>query len=271
MRRTGLLIPLLVTGCTQGSPAPPPSAPADGAPVLQLTSRCYGECSSVEPLGLPDVVVYADGVVVRVNRAVAAPTATLATGKVGDEELAELLDLARDADLEDGASETLGFREVGFADGSGDVLTARIGGGTTTVESPQSYDAQLDRYSTDPERREALRTLGRALRSLETSGPYAAPGLVVRATPRGPGAGDAARWPGPPLASLPEDGDGRCGVVSGVQAEEVQAAVADDGFPTAYADAGVAWLVEARPLLPHEDDCADVQQTVSTSRGPDGE
>ncbi len=235
-------------------------------PVLQLSSVCYGACAWTDPLGLPDVVVYGDGRVVRTSHAPPDPRPTFSTGQVPPDRVAGLAAQARGAGLSGGIRTTLEFRQVAFADGGGDVLSSRVDGKQTTVESPQSYDATLDADSTDPARRAALRDLAGALRALTAEAPYEDDRVVLRATPRPDGEGQAVPWTGPRLVDLPNDGNGRCVVLTGEPARATLAAVAQDAFPTVYQEAGREFRVEARPVLPHERTCAEVDETVRTNR-----
>lgn len=240
-------------------------APAGGAPLLALHQPCYGLCVASSPLGLPAVTVYANGRVVRSWRTGSSVRPTLTTGSVSPSEVARLALLARQAQLTGGGATTLGFRNRVYADGGGDVLTARLSGRTTTVESPQAYDEAADTASTDPEQRRALRVLSEALQDLPTPDPYPASSVVVRAEPR---PGQVGRvWTGPALAGLPADADARCAVLSGEPAGQALEAVIEDAFPSSYSDAGRVWIVAARPALPHEQDCAAVAETVRTSSG----
>lgn len=249
--------------------SPSPAVPFDAAaPVLALTSVCYGACGHVDPLGLPELAVYADGRVVRAEHQPPDPRSVLTQGSVDEAALQELLTLARAAGLDSGGEVELGFDDsIAIADGGGEVLTGRLDGATTTVESPHPYDAGLDAVSTDGDRRAALRELSTALRGLEVTQPYDPGAVVVQARPAGATAFEVEPWPGPPLAELPPaDGDARCDVVRGASATQVLTVVSDDRFPSPYDDGGQVWTVAARPVLPHEQDCADVAATVRTSR-----
>lgn len=251
------------------TPSPSPAVPADGdEPVLSLTSVCYGACGLVDPLGLPEVAVYADGRVIRAEHQPPDPRSALTQGSADEAALQELLSLARAADLDAGGAVELAFDDtMAFADGGGEVLTGRLGGTTTIIESPLAHDAGLDAVSTDPRRRAALRELSTALRSLRTTQPYRPDVVVVHARPTLATALDVEVRPGPELSGLPAaEGDARCAVVRGEQAEQALVAVADDAFASPYAEGEQVWTVAARPVLPHEQDCPDVAETVRTSR-----
>ncbi len=271
----GLLGSTACGGSTPISSEPAASAACDESssclrfdpdvPLLQLAAVCYGACAFVDPLGLPDVILYGDGRVVRTSHALPDPRPTFRTGQVPADRVAELAAQARDAGLAGGIRTTLGFRQVSFADGGGDVLTSILDGKQTTVESPQSYDATLDSDSTDPAGRAALRALAEALRSLAAEAPYEDARVVLRATPSPYADGQPVPWTGPRLTDLPNDGSGRCIILEGEPARVTLAAVAQDAFPTVYAEGGREFRVAARPTLPHERTCAEVEETVRLS------
>ncbi len=267
---------LALTACG-GAPDPvtlQPSAVADcqdtascsrfdpDVPVLRMSSVCYGACAYVTPLGLPDVVLYGDGRVVRSTHALPDPRPVLTTGQVPPGRVAELAVQARAAGLTGGQRTTLGFTGISVADGGGDVLTAVLDGQQTTVESPQAYDASLDGSSSDPARRAALRTLGEALRGLAADTPYDDDRVVLRADPSPYQDSDAAAWTGPQLTGLPNDSSGRCNIVTGEAARVTLSAVSQDAFPTVHQEGDREFLVEARPALPHEQTCPDVAESV---------
>ncbi len=266
-----LLLLLALPACGGGGEQPlrvaaPSASPAGGAPVLQLTGRCYGACAFVDPLGLPARVLYADGTVVAAEHTGPDPVATLRRGQADPARVRDLVALARRAGLDVGGESTLTYPDGPFfADGGGDVLTGRLDGRTTTVESPQSYDAALDGSSSDPEQRRLLRELAEALRALPAGEPYDADGVVLRAEPAGESASDGGAWTGPALADLPADGAARCAVLTGPEAARALEAVAQDGFPTVHTDGGRRWSVQARPVLPHERTCTDVAGTVAAA------
>lgn len=252
------------------------SCPDDpAAPVLQVTSVCYGGCASVSVLGLPDAVLYGDGRVVRSTRQLPDPRPALTTGGVSTERVAELVALAEQGGLTGGGRSLLP-RPENVADGGGDVLTARLGGEVTTVESPFAYDSPLgpgpepgsdEPGSDQTAQRTLLRRLAEALRGTSGTTPYPGDRVVLRAEPSPYETADAPAWTGPRLADLPVEDGARCAVLTGEPARGALAAVAQDAFPGVYTEGGGALLVQARPALPHEDTCADVAETVRTSTG----
>jgi hypothetical protein len=296
-RRTGvrllqaLLATVLVTGLAAcGDAAEPeqrlaqePAVTAGGsaaarapgsAPLLQLTSRCYGMCAYVDPLGLPEVALYDDGTVVRAERPDPMTPVRLVTGSTDPRTVERLVDLARAARLVGGERTLLTFPEGPFfADGGAEVLTSRLDGETTTVESPQAYDAQHDDASSDPEQRRGLRELAGALRELEASTAYDETRAVLYAEALDDTGQEPRDWPGPALADLPaaqsfppaageRASQQRCAVLDGQDAEAALRATAQDAFPGAYRDGGVLWSVQVRLPLPHEEDCEAVADTV---------
>lgn len=272
--RTAVLVTaaaLLLSACSGDTPEPSPTAEGDttgGRPQLVATSLCYGECAFTSPLGLPEVAVYGDGRLVSVDRRGADSRPVLRLAQLTRDELAGLQSLALKASLGTGDSGTIALSEEAPSDGGGTVVTARLRGNETTVEVPllDVDEPDPDRY-TDAARVSAIVELLSALRQAAEAAdePYVPRGYAVqaRATTAAP---DAAAWPGPALAGLPQLAPGvRCAVVSGAQQAGVAKAVDGDGFPGAYTSGGRTWSVVGRALLPHEQSCRDVAETAAVT------
>lgn len=269
-----LVAGLALSGCTGTEPQSSATAEADstgGKPQIALTTTCYGECSSTAPLGLPTIAVYADGTILAVDRTGTDSRPVLRTGELDRATLTRLQALAVDAGLASGGSSTV-TRTATVADGGGTTFTVRLRSTLTTVEVPllDSADPAPQSYS-DPGRVTRIAALDKALReaAARASSDLAATSYVVRATPVG-SRRDAAPWPGPALAGLPHLGGGvRCAVLTGAQRDAAAGALDADGFPGTYASGGRAWQVVGRAMLPHEQNCADVAETVAaaTARG----
>lgn len=261
---------LLLAGCSGTEPQSSATAEADstgGKPQIALTTTCYGECSYTSPLGLPAIAVYADGTILSVDRTGTDSRPVLRTGELDQETLARLQRLAVEAGLVTGGASTLATT-TSAADGSGTTFTVRLRSTLTTVEVPllDSAEPEPERYS-DPGRATRLAELDKALReaAAHAGTDLVAASYVVRATPVGTSR-DAAPWPGPPLAGLPQVGEGvRCAVVTGAQRDAVAQAVDGDGFPGTYTSGGRTWQVVGRAMLPHEQNCADVAETVAAA------
>lgn len=277
MRLAALGLVVLLAGCTGAEPQSSPTAEADstgGKPQLAVTSSCYGECSFTSPLGLPDVAVYADGRVLSVDRTGTDSRPVLRTGQLDRPTLARLQQLAIAAGLTSGGRSTLA-RDTSFVDGGGSTFTVRLRSTLTTVEVPlldpaapdaEAY-AEAARVTQVAELHKALREAAALADTDVTPSSY-----VVHARPAtAPAGGDPAAWPGPALAGLPQVGDGlRCAIVTGADTDAVAQAVDADGFGGRYASGGRLWDVVGRALLPHEQNCADVKETVDavTAAGP---
>lgn len=273
---TGLLV-LLLAGCTGAEPQSAPTAEADstgGKPQLAVTSSCYGECSFTAPLGLPDIAVYADGRVLSVDRTGTDSRPVLRTGQLDRPTLARLQELALAAGLATGGRSTLA-RDTSFVDGGGSTFTVRLRSTLTTVEVPllDSTAPEADAYA-DAARVTQVAALDKALREAAALADteVSPSSYVVRASPAtASGEGDPATWPGPVLTGLPQVGDGlRCAIVTGAAKDAVAQAVDADGFGGRYTSGGRLWQVVGRALLPHEQNCADVEETVdaATAAGP---
>lgn len=117
--------------------------------------------------------------------------------------------------------------------------------------------------------RERLRAYVREVEDAATTAatqPYDAQGWAVLALPygeptpvEGPGAAELD-WPASPLAEGEPVGTGRCVVVTGEELEQVRDAATQASQETAWRSGGEVWRLAIRPLLPHEQTCADVQE-----------
>lgn len=277
MRRllVGLLAALALTACSGKTPGADPTAEADstgGKPQIALTSTCYGECAYTAPLGLPDVAIYGDGRVLVVDRTGTDSRPALRTGRLDQPTLAGLQRQAIAAGLAVGGSGTLGLTQAGAADGVGTVLTVRLRSNLTTLEVPYLEHPGSERYA-DQERHQVLVTFTKAIRAAAevADDDLTAAAYVVHARQQVVGRAGRTPWPGPPLLALPQiDAGLRCGIITGPERAAVAAAVDADGFGGTYSDGGRTWQVVGRPLLPHEQNCADVRETVgaATASGP---
>jgi hypothetical protein len=263
-----------LAGCSGTEPGTETTAEADstgGKPQIALTDRCYGECAYGTPLGLPSLALYADGRLVSVTRSGTTPVLTTRTLDRG--ELAALQRKAVAAGMISGGSSTLALAKAGFADGGGTVVTVRLRSTLTTLEVPL---LRLDKPDSDsyaePTRHRAVVELVKALReeAEDAEERVTAKAYVVHARTVSSSPGSKT-WPGPPLAGMPDLGGGlRCGIVSGPQQQAVAGTVDSDAFGGTYTDGGRSWSVVGRALLPHEQTCGDVRETIesATASGP---
>lgn len=278
MRRllVGMLAALSLTACSGKTPGADPTAEADstgGKPQIALTTTCYGECAYTAPLGLPDIAIYGDGRVLVVDRTGTDSRPVLRTGRLDQPTLAGLQRQAIAAGLAVGGSSTLGLTQGGAADGGGTVLTVRLRSNLTTLEVPylDVEEPGSDRYA-DAKQHAALVTFTQAVREAAEAADdeQTAAAYVIQARPK-VGRSGGSPWPGPPLAALPQIDTGlRCGIITGPDQAAVATAVDADGFGGSYLDGGRGWQVVGRPLLPHEQNCADVRETAAaaTASGP---
>ena len=273
------LLPALVlagalAGCTgEGSSVAPEADSTGGRPQLALTDVCYGECAYTAPLAQPTVAVYADGRVVAVDRSGDENRPVVRTGRVDRDRLAELHAKAVDAGMTVGGGSTTTLTTP-VADGGGAVLTVRLRSTLTTVEVPLlgTDEPEADRYA-DPERVRKLAALAKELREVAdlAEAEVEPTTYVVHARPaQGQGLAPVA-WPGPPIGGFPVVSEGlRCGLVTGPPLAAVRQAVDGDSFGGRYTSGGAVYQVVARALLPHEQTCDDVRETVggATASGP---
>lgn len=264
------LLAVALAGCTDGSPGTAPTAEANttgGRPQVALVTSCLGECSYTAPLGLPEVALYADGLLVHADRTGTDSRPVLRSTRLDRRDLAAIQRLAVAAGLEAGGDTTLApAAGRSGADGSRTVVTARLRGTVTTVRADQldSDEEEQDRFA-DADRAAKVAALIRALRerAAEADEPLAVTTHVVVATQAAQDpAADA--WPGPRLGTFPAvSSTQRCGLVTGAERDAVAAAVDADGFGGRYRDGGATWQVVGRVLLPHEDNCRDVLETAA--------
>ena len=179
---------------------------------------------------------------------------------VSPDELADVLDRARVAGLLDATPDT------GTSGLFEPVPTSVILDDGTT-----SSTFSVDALGTDPETlqdltpdqratREAIRALQTQLRELSGGLTELTPeAVVVFASRRSPGAREVTPWPvDPPLGEGEEAGDLHevCALVTGDDATELLDVAAGTDSDR-WSSEGEDWIVDLRPLLPHEDDCPD--------------
>lgn len=273
-----------LVGCASATPGADPgtasrasvtAGPVKGtttSPILELHGVCYGACSYAVPTGLPSVVVYDDGTVVLFTHTTgsgpnAVPSARVWTASrltIDASELAAISDLARHAGLVDGGVHNNGTNRF-FADGGGSIFIARLDSKVTTIEAPQLFGDDSNSDSERPAERARLLTLQNTLYGYEkdkraTALPIEAWALVARSSGAVTGGERPTPrpWTGAALDELPDalSGSARCQVFADGDLDS--AIPAAPGY-TSVAQAGRKWLVEVRPLLPHQHTCADVQ------------
>ncbi|MGQ0824363.1 MAG: hypothetical protein ACT4OX_04895 [Actinomycetota bacterium] len=264
----------LVAACSGNdeAAAPPPRPPVGyEQPVIELIRDC-GECTRVEVMGEPATAVYADGRVVRVESDVDDDTGVWTVryfrDRIDDAAFDRLLVLAAEAGLIDGHEVSFPNPEAAL-DAGGLSLVGRLDGVTATFTGPYLSDDELDGA---PTQLQAATRLDAALSNLEdvVVTPMRAPRSVIVGERDDAGlldGADARPWSGgSPLAELlsPVPGDAflRCAIVDSTIATQVGRG-AQRGF--VYESAGDLWWLRTRPLLPHEQDCAEVVATAASS------
>ena len=277
---------LLLTACagdeldasptSTASAVPNAALPAD-EPVLIWTSLCYGTCLTPDPPGMPRLVVYGDGRVVRSVVEVSSSRdggfaegparVVVATGSVGDADLSSLLEtsaalgLVDGADVQAGCPASEGHEVIEVAGGS-------VAGGrlvTWLLDEPPCPGG--GRYA-------ELVPFRERLLAIDASATIPATDLrwtMLAQTPLDLGQGGPAElpvWAGPDPAPITPNGayGERCAILDA-------AALAAIGEPAAipegqagarhYAVGDATWRIWVRPMLPHELTCVDVAATVS--------
>ena len=281
VRAAAVAVVVLLAGCAQqadrgptASPSSMPSGgvvlPEDGGLVLQVAyTGGYEASRRVTAAQLPLVSVYADGRVITEAPTIAVhPGPALPQLQVTTIDPAEVEDLAQRA-LRAGVGRGVDYGSPPVAD----VPNTRIT--VVTADGEQTSEAAALQRGLFPEgqevpglteeqaiAREELQAFVDQLSALQADGdelyePEAVAALVDQEF--GPGAtpDDVATWPGPALPGDPLTTGGVSCVLGPGDAVREAAEGATTATVWANPDGG-RWAVSLRPLLPHEDHCADL-------------
>ncbi|MDP3984094.1 MAG: hypothetical protein Q8Q52_03700 [Acidimicrobiia bacterium] len=233
----------------------------DHEPVLTITPVCYSICPRTR--AIPEFAIYPDASLVAIERGLPgdadSPQRTRSF-RLSSEDLDRLAHLIQAGGLTTGDVHAAGTRS-GVADGDGVIFEALIGSARTYVHAPL-----LDSGDPDPVR-EALNSLRTLLRSYTET----ADGTVL-----------PTRWvmvgePYTDPSSRPWQGGGHpTGEPPCLEFDPSELPPEFAGL-TSQEEHEVAWVtfdrtsyaMTGRPLLPHEDDCGDVQNHLSHIRAND--
>lgn len=292
-----LAVLILLTACAQRGPdgpdpskttaAPGQASPADGL-VVQVTHTGGFLTPELVAARLPLVSVYADGRIITqgpqtlIHPSPALPD--LRVQHVDEDAVRTLVDRALQAGV--GDSTDLGqppvadapstrftvvtedetyVREV-YALGAesppgppgGDLPGGTAGGLTAEQEAARADLRELVRVLSDPAAAFPADTIGES----EPYIPDAVAGVVTQWTdPQADMERQPVPWPGPPLPGeplLPQLGV-NCVLATGEEADAVLAAASSaDSLTPWLSEDGQRWSIILRPMLPHEDSCADL-------------
>jgi len=281
---SGLLVAaaLLAAGCAAqpgsagATPSTTPAAdlPDDGGLVLQVEYVNGYVAPEAAYAQLPLVSVLADGRVFTQGPVAAIyPGPALPNVQVTQIEPARVEDLVQHA-LDAGVGGRTDFGAPSVADVPDTRFTVVTDDGTLTTDVPalQGGAPEGERPPGVTDEQAAARAHLQGLLdeltglSAEGSEPYrpeAVAAVVSRSFRPEASPDDLATWPGPPLPGdeLSTGTDVYCVVARGDEATAALEAAADATVETVWQNAdGGRWAVALRPLLPHEDGCADLSR-----------
>lgn len=224
--------------------------------LVQYSTSTIGGPGGPVPEDLPELTVYDDGsVVLRDPAAAAGPIPGLLESTVDTTEVDRLLAEAREAGL---------FEATDLGGGGFEPLptTVILRDGST---SHRFEVAGLDGPDADglTGEQSAARSATRSLRdrllalTVGHASAYAPTGLAAFASPRAPGARPVLDWPADRPLDQGDQSDGtheRCLLLTGDDLETVTE-TAGDADTDRWASGGDNWIVNLRPLLPHEHAC----------------
>jgi hypothetical protein len=250
---------------TGKSSALPVATTADAAlPLLTLTSLCYGSCGTQRPPGLAALAIYEDGTfitssVLREVNGDQRAHLMLRSGTITNAEVTNLRAELVSIGATDGSAFSSG---CGVSEGH-DVLTSRAKG----VASRITTWAFLDPVPC-PTGPKALHDIVVAINA-KPSEPYRPRWAMLAKTATNTRPGVQPTWPGPNPAELPPFGPfgERCVILDTVETpallDHLMATPVGQlvGAPQ-YLVGDTTWKIWGRPLLPHEQTCADLKATA---------
>jgi hypothetical protein len=260
------------SGASSGDPVP-----AFGADDLVLQVAHVGGFRGMAGTDdIPALSVYGDGRVITLGPQIeiypppALPNVQVA--RISQSDLNRLWNQAKAAKV----GEKLDFGEPNIADAMSTRFKLRTESGLVTTEVYALREVDSDPALTADQAAnrqrfvgllDALSDLPKTLGKDAVSAPKAYAATTVAGLARewvaDPSAPNQSRipWPGPALPGPPiSNGAYGCVTATGADAQAVVAAAAKANTVTPWTSGGKEWLVQIRPLLPHEADCADLNQ-----------
>jgi hypothetical protein len=264
----GLAALLAAAGCAgEGSGTADP-APAFGPDELVLQVAHIGGLRGMGGYAdVPELSVYGDGRVITVGPQIAiypAPALpNIQVAKIPPDTVATLWSLAETA----GVGKKLDFGQPNVADATTTRIKLRTQAGLVVTDVYALREStSTDGLTADQQaNRAALRTLLTAVEGKvggKAGSPYQATAVagLAREWSADPNVTEPeVAWPGPALPGqrLSNTATG-CVVATGEQAQSILAAAAHANAATPWTSGGKRWLVQIRPLLPDETDCASL-------------
>lgn len=265
-RAVAIVIGLLAaSACGSASSGPPGAAPTPAElSWLTVADVCDGGCAYVLPAELPAVAAYADGSVLsprRDERGDPVFPIQLVTSPLSEAGWKAVTALAAAAGLPDRAIVPTLPGGMAIADGGEVVFRTGGAGGPTTLRIPNlsSRDAPLRPVAA----KQSLLALHDALEDATGRGAAYTPGeYALLADRSAANDGQDAMDYALPAAGPGSTAQRRCSLLTGDQASGLPAAIRTARGPFLVKDSGAAWLVQLRPLLPHEVDCSDLVSSL---------
>lgn len=275
-----LAVLLAAAGCARTGPGSAPTGdpvPAFGPDDLVLQVAHVGGFRGMAGADdIPALSIYGDGRVITLGPQIeiypppALPNVQVAMIRQSD--LNRLWDMAKAAKV----GEKADFGTPNIADAMSTRFTLRTESGlvTTEVYALREVDADPALTADQVANRKRFTDLLDALSDLpktlgedavSPSQAYAATAVagLAREWVADPSAPNQAAiaWPGPALPGPPtRSGAYGCVTATGADAQAILSAAAKANAATPWTSGGKKWLVQIRPLLPHESSCADLTQ-----------
>ena len=249
----------------------------DDPPVLTVTDRCFGNCYLRLAVGATNLAIYGDGTVITTEAEVLHRgdeewlEYTQARFSVPIGQLGEVYALAYAAGLVDGGSGKVGASRS--STWTIRTFQSRLGGDLVTVSAEDLFDPDSD--GDDGPQRRALRALASAITDLKPPGggePFGPLGYVVTGTPDRGDREAVLDYPDLEIRAFEiveiGGGRGRCLILEPDDPLAVE--LFPRKWPTPVTTRRGVWILQARPVYPHERTCLDLSEYGSSGSGITG-